>query len=491
VWRTLTFSSISTDRVRILVKGATSYGFSFVAEVEAWTAGTGETENISPTVSLTSPTGGSSYSAPATISMAANAVDSDGSVAKVEFYAGSTKIGEDLSAPYAMSWSGVAAGTYTLTAVATDNQGARTTSSPVTVTVNAAANQAPSVSLTSPASASSFTAPASVALAASASDSDGSVAKVEFYAGSTKIGEDLSAPYALNWNGVGAGSYTLTAVATDNLGATRTSTAVTITVNPSSSNQAPSVSLTSPTGGSSFTEPASISLSANAADSDGSVAKVEFYAGSTKIGEDLSAPYTLNWSGVTSGNYTLTAVATDNLGATTTSVPVTVSVIAAPGGQAVNVALKSNGGVASASSIYSPNHPAAAVNDGVRNSKNLGKGGVWVDQTYKQYPDWIQVSFNGLKTINRIDVITTADNIAGTEPTPSTTFTLYGITSYDVQYWTGSAWATVPNGSVTGNNLVWRTLTFSSISTDRVRILVKGATSYGFSFVAEVEAWTP
>ena len=45
-------------------------------------------------------------------------------------------------------------------------------------------------------------------------------------------------------------------------------------------------------------------------------------------------------------------------------------------------------------------------------------------------------------------------------------------------------------GSVTGNNLVWRSFTFSAISTDRVRVLVNGATSYGFSFVTELEAWT-
>jgi hypothetical protein len=257
------------------------------------------------------------------------------------------------------------------------------------------------------------------------------------------------------------------------------------------SNNPPTVSLTSPASGSSYVEPATISLAANAADSDGSIAKVEFYAGTLKIGEALSAPYTLSWSGVTAGSYTLTAVATDNLGAKTTSAAVGVTVTAASAGTSTNVALKTNGGVASASSIYSSNHPAAAVNDGVRNSKLLGSGGVWVDQTYKQYPDWIQVTFNGVKTINRIDVITTPDAPLTTEPTLTTTFTLYGITAYDVQYWTGSAWATVPGGSVTGNNLVWRTFSFSAISTDRVRVLVKAATSYGFSFVAELEAWTP
>jgi hypothetical protein len=56
---------------------------------------------------------------------------------KVEFYNGSTKLGEDLSSPYTFSWTSVVAGTYSITAKATDNQGAVTTSSAVNVTVNA------------------------------------------------------------------------------------------------------------------------------------------------------------------------------------------------------------------------------------------------------------------------------------------------------------------------------------------------------------------
>lgn len=91
-------------------------------------------------------------------------------------------------------------------------------------------------------------------------------------------------------------------------------------------NQAPTVSLTSPTSGATFTAPASITVSANAADSDGSIAKVEFFAGSTKIGEDTTSPYSITWSNVAAGSYTLTARATDNAGAATTSAAVSVTV---------------------------------------------------------------------------------------------------------------------------------------------------------------------
>ena len=86
------------------------------------------------------------------------------------------------------------------------------------------------------------------------------------------------------------------------------------------------MSLTSPANGASFTSPAKITLAANAADADGRVVKVEFFNGATKLGEDTSAPYTIQWKVGAAGTYTLTARATDNAGAVTTSSPVTITV---------------------------------------------------------------------------------------------------------------------------------------------------------------------
>jgi hypothetical protein len=88
----------------------------------------------------------------------------------------------------------------------------------------------PSVSLTSPANGATFTAPATVSLAASASDADGRVSKVEFYNGATRLATDTTSPYSYSWTGVGAGSYSLTARATDDLGAVTVSPARAITV---------------------------------------------------------------------------------------------------------------------------------------------------------------------------------------------------------------------------------------------------------------------
>ena len=97
-----------------------------------------------------------------------------------------------------------------------------------------------------------------------------------------------------------------------------------ITVPPS--NNPPSVSITNPENNATFEAPATITVEANAADSDGNVVSVAFYNGSTLLTTDNTAPYTYTWSAVGEGNYTLTAVATDNKNATTTSTAIQVVV---------------------------------------------------------------------------------------------------------------------------------------------------------------------
>jgi cellulose 1,4-beta-cellobiosidase len=211
--------------------------------------------------------------------------------------------------------------------------GSWTTANPVpgSFTLNGAtcgggtANQAPSVSLTSPAANATFTAPATVNIAANAADADGTVAKVEFYNGSTLLGTDTSAPYSFSWAGVAAGSYVLTAKAYDNMGLSTASTAVPVTVT-TGGNGAPSVALTSPTAGSTFTAPATVALAATASDSDGTVTKVDFYNGATLLGSDTTAPYTYSWTGVAAGDYTVSAKATDNAGNTTSTSGTAISV---------------------------------------------------------------------------------------------------------------------------------------------------------------------
>src|SRR6202008_1321668 len=92
------------------------------------------------------------------------------------------------------------------------------------------------------------------------------------------------------------------------------------------------------------------------------------------------------------------------------------------------------------------------------------------------YPDWLEVDFAGTKTIDEIDVFTLQDNYTSpVDPTPTMTFSNYGITDFDVQYWDGSQWVTVPGGSITGNNKVWTKVGFTAVTTTKIRVLVNNA----------------
>lgn len=228
-----------------------------------------------PTVALSAPLDAATFTAPATIPIAADAADSDGTITKVEFFNGSEKLGEDSTAPYTFDWAIVPQGSYVLTARATDSSGQSTTSSPVNISVGAPNTAAPTVSITSPANNAGFIAPATINIVADASDSDGTVTKVEFFNGGTKLGEDLDAPFSFTWSNVAAGAYTLTAKATDDMTATTTSAPVSISV---AVNQAPAIALASPGNAATDTgNGGTVSLQANVSDPESQALTVTFY----------------------------------------------------------------------------------------------------------------------------------------------------------------------------------------------------------------------
>jgi hypothetical protein len=150
-------------------------------------------------------------------------------VGRVDFYANNIKVGEDRNPPYSITYTPTTLGSLTLRATAVSQDGITTTNSAdvvVTVVGVVIPNQPPIVSLANP---GSVTAGQTVVLSATASDPDGTISKVEFYQGSTKIGEDTSSPYGVNWT-PSAGSYVLTAVAFDNQNLSTTSVARNVTV---------------------------------------------------------------------------------------------------------------------------------------------------------------------------------------------------------------------------------------------------------------------
>ncbi len=156
-----------------------------------------------------------------------------------------------------------------------------------------------------------------------------------------------------------------------------------------------------------------------------------------------------------------------------------------------NVGLATYGGVASASSVYGPEYPLAAVNDGDRTGATWSSGGGWADATPDAFPDSLQIAFDGPRTIDRVVVYTLPDQYGPgvgptTDPSDTQTFTLFGIVDFTVQAWDGSDWFDV--GSVSGNNLVKRVVSFAPVRTDRVRVTITNAL-FGYSRVVELEAW--
>jgi hypothetical protein len=224
-------------------------------------------------------------------------------------------------------------------------------------------NLPPSVNLFEPGNGSVFYTPTNVLMLAKAGDPDGSVINVEFFAGTNDLGpgvmvvldppgvNGVTGPvWFFNWSDPSPGNYPLTAVATDNDGASTTSAPVNITVLQGSSNNIPPVvRIIGPANGAIFFAPVDIPISAVASDPDGVVTSVEFFAGAKDLGSGtvdtcvtpaggcVGCPtptpictYSLVWSNALVGIWALTVVATDNGGASSTSAPVKISVLASP-----------------------------------------------------------------------------------------------------------------------------------------------------------------
>jgi hypothetical protein len=188
--------------------------------------------NLPPTVSITSPANGASFNAGDSVIIKATAKDSDGVVRQVEFLVDSSYAEIDSVAPFQTIIYGLAAGTHRLQAIAFDDKFATGMSSIVTITVKGTVptNKPPVVSITSPANNSTLYLGDTLKVLATASDPDGFVRSVRFYRDSTLLVSDTSAPYTWAKANPATGTYKFHAVATDNSGATTTSSIVTVTV---------------------------------------------------------------------------------------------------------------------------------------------------------------------------------------------------------------------------------------------------------------------
>ena len=106
---------------------------------------------------------------------------------------------------------------------------------------------------------------------------------------------------------------------------TVTQAAAATSPSPVAPNAPPTVTITRPSAGSTING-RQVKIDASASDSDGSIASVAFYVDDKLVGTSSKAPYSIQWSPDTNGTYTFKALATDNLGATAWSPPVTATV---------------------------------------------------------------------------------------------------------------------------------------------------------------------
>src|SRR5262245_43345184 len=413
----------------------------------------GRPGNAAPSVTLTAPAGEAVYDMPGPIPVAATAADADGSISSVAFYAGTTFIALDTTPPFQASWSNPVVGHHTLTAVATDNDGATTTSSSVIAHVLPGPTSRPfgggAATIPGVVEAENFNdggegfgyhdLTTGNSGGATYRQSDVDIETTSDTGGGYSIGYVQAGEWlAYSVSALATASYTLDArVASINTGGTfhvevdgidvtgrisvpstggwQTWQMVTVPNIPLTAgphmmlvvfdsigstgwvgnlnymrwtspgiNAPPSVQLTSPVNGSTYTAPATIALAASASDPDGTVTQVAFYRDTTLITTDTTAPYTFSWTPVPAGTYVLTAVATDNSGASTTSAPVTVQVAAAP---------KS-----------SPFGGVAAVIPGVVEAENFDNGGEGV-----AYHDTTPGNSVGQYRQTDVDIETTTD----------------------------------------------------------------------------------
>ena len=267
-------------------------------------------------------------------------VTDNGTVSSVQFYNGSTLLtggttgGSGSNYTYTFTPTN---GSYSITAVATDNECVSTTSSALTFTV--AANQAPVITALTATTTTQFYPGQTVNLSCNAVDNDGTVASVSFSVnGGSAItasnggsGNVYTATYTIPTN-ASPGSFSVTATATDSYSpaATATSSAITFNV---TANPPPAVSVTSPTAGASLIasgNPATLSMTLTATATDNNaIGSVVFYDNgallTTGTASNSGSTYTYVYT-ASPGTHTYYAKATDTYGAITNSATVAVEI---------------------------------------------------------------------------------------------------------------------------------------------------------------------
>ncbi len=241
-----------------------------------------ENNNAYPEITITAPPNGAVFDAGADITVTAEADDKDGTIAKVAFYLNSTLAGTAAAQPFNCTLTNVGTGIHNITVVATDNAGGSTSAFPIRVFVGPVCTSDP--------------------WDASQAYLAGDIVSFDNHEWQAKWwshGQEPGSGYA--WEDLG------------NCGG-------------GSGNTSPTVSITSPDKGAVFDSGSDILITADATDSDGGIAQVEFFNGNISVGVADSEPFSIIYAVLTDGTHNFTAVATDDQGASETSDVVSISV---------------------------------------------------------------------------------------------------------------------------------------------------------------------
>ena len=283
--------------------------------------------NTAPSVTLTSPADDAEYRTGDTVTLSGTATDAQDNISSVKFYVDGSLVNTDTSSPYSYAWTATL-GSHSVYARVTDSGGLSANSSTHDITVTAP-----------------LAAPTGVRIVGKSDDVDSSyelhwnaVSRAGAYWVVGSVNGACVTPYCLlvytsasdrivssselpsQFREPGMLQLQVTACNSD-----RSYCGPLTPVNLEIvANTAPTVALTAPAVNSNLPVGTSVTLEATAADSDGSITKVEFFVDGVRVGTDTSSPYQYNWVSNTLAIYSLTAKATDNAGGVTTSEAVSV-----------------------------------------------------------------------------------------------------------------------------------------------------------------------
>jgi chitinase len=317
------------------------------------------------------------------VTLTASPSDSDGTITQVDFVVSGAVVDSVSAPPWQTVWSAASAGDYAIEAVATDNAGARSQSSSVTVSAIAFAGgkcadaaayiagtsyqsgqnvtnngslyqcsvagwcssdsawayepgtglywqdawnslgacaTAPEITLVSPSEGQTLLLGADVNIQASINDADGTVVSAEASVNGASLGLLSAAPYHWTWNAIGSGETTVTVAATDDEGNTsQVNRTVSITDQPLVTE------ITSPASGDVVAVGKAVAVTADVSALQSDVSSAELFVNGLLVATDNTAPYQFSWTPAAIGSYQLSVIGKDTQGNSASSTSVTVS----------------------------------------------------------------------------------------------------------------------------------------------------------------------